>query len=195
MTPSEVARKYMVSLVLTILLLSLFMVKWKQIDGYDKYFVSNDGRVKTTDFNHTGQTKILSTFINAAGYVACNLMQNGIRHRKLVHRLVGFAFKYDSWFPLATINHKDLDKTNNNDWNLEWSTILDNLKHGRENQKIRYAKGENHYSSKLSTEQIKDLKYQLLLGIKGREIAENFGVSEKYVSAIKTGHSRKYESI
>lgn len=194
MTPSEIALS-LVSLGFAIYLVFCRMEKWVKIEGYRNYEVSESGKIRTKDYNHTGKSKLLSVFKNSYGYMAVNLMQDGERHRKLVHRLVAMAFKKESWFPMATVNHIDLNKENNHYCNLEWLTVSENLKHGHVNGAVNYSAGENHYASRLSTEKIRDMRYQLMLGIKGREVAENFGVSEKYVSAIKTGKSRKYESI
>lgn len=195
MTPSEIAKKYLVSLVLTILFLSSVMEKWKQIEGYRSYYVSESGKVRTKDYNHTGKGKLLVTFKNCYGYMAVNLMQDGKRSRHLVHRLVAMAFKKSTWFPMATVNHMDLNKENNHYSNLEWVTVQENLKHGHRNGAIIYAKGEDHYKAILSKMEVQEVKYLLNMGERGREVASKFNVSEKYISAIKTGRSRKHESI
>lgn len=193
MTPSEVAS--LVSLVLTILFLSFIMEKWKQIEGFRSYYISESGKVRTKDYNHTGKGKLLVTFKNCYGYLAVNLMQDGQRRRQLVHRLVAMAFKKSTWFPMATVNHMDLNKENNHYSNLEWVTVAENLKHGHRNGAVEYASGEDHYRAILSKIEIIEIKFLLGMGEKGRDIASKFKVSEKYISAIKTGRSRKHESI
>lgn len=51
-----------------------------------------------------------------------------------VHRLVAKAF-IPNPHNLATVNHKDLDKSNNNVTNLEWLTQRDNTIHAVVNNK------------------------------------------------------------
>lgn len=45
-----------------------------------------------------------------------------------LHILVGIAFVPNP-LKLKQINHKDGDKTNNNDWNIEWCTPQHNIRH------------------------------------------------------------------
>lgn len=170
------------------------MEKWKIIKGYSNYQVSNIGNVRTIDYNHTGKMKNLKIFKNIYGYPACNLMQNGVRQRKLIHRLVAEAF-IPNLLNKKTVNHKDGNKKNNVINNLEWMTVSENLKHSHANGLVNYSKGENHYMAKLSTKNILIIKQLLKNNIKGRDIANLFNVDEKLISSIKTGHSRKYENL
>lgn len=150
--------------------------------------------MKTKDYNHTGQEKILSIFKNALGYMACNLMENGKRKRKLVHRLVASAF-ISNPDKLKTVNHKNGVKDDNRITNLEWMTAEDNLKHSHKSGFVKYSSGEKHYAALLSSEEVFKVKALLSRGMKGRDIAKVFGVSEKYISAIKVGRSRAKELI
>lgn len=169
------------------------MEQWKQINGFDSYYVSESGKVKTKNYNHTGEEKLIKVFENSYGYMAVNLMQNGVRKRKLVHRLVAHSFHSLSEFIGATVNHKDGNKKNNHFSNLEWCTVHENLAHAHKTGLVKYANGETHYKAKLSSYQIKQIKDCITMGIKGKKIASDFGVSEKYISAIKTKRSRKHE--
>lgn len=190
----EIALKYsLVSLFLAIYSLSFGMENWKKIEGYKNYYVSSHGKVKTTDYNHTGQEKTLSVFKNSYGYIACNLMQDGVRKRKLVHRLVAKAFHPLSERLGDTVNHKDGNKENNFYQNLEWCSIQDNLNHAMVNGLRGYASGETHYKAKIPSETIVSIKLMLSKNMKGRDIASAHGVGEKFVSAIKRGITRKHE--
>jgi hypothetical protein len=53
-------------------------------------------------------------------------------YRKLVHRVVAQLF-IDNPHNYPIINHKDLDKANNNVNNLEWATYSMNTQHANEN--------------------------------------------------------------
>lgn len=167
---------------------------WKQIDGYSNYHISNNGIVKTTNFNHTGTHRLIKVFINIYGYPAVNLMERGERKRWLVHRLVAEAFIPNDTNK-ETVNHKDGNKRNNHISNLEWMSVEDNLKHGHASGFVKYSKGEGHYQSKVPTKDIIEIRKLIGSGMKGRDIASKFGVHEKYISAIKHFKTRKYETI
>jgi hypothetical protein len=168
---------------------------WKKIHGYKNYYVSNYGRIKTKDYNHTGEEKQVSVFKNVYGYMACNLMEGGVRKRKLVHRLVAQAFHSLSEFIGATVNHIDGNKCNNFYQNLEWMSVGDNIRHAHEIGLTKTAHGETHYKAKLSTIDVIEIRKMLALKVKGREIASKFNISEKTVSAIKRNKTRIHEQV
>ena len=60
------------------------MEEWKEIKGYENYFVSNFGNVKHND-------KILSQF-NNRGYKCVDLYKNNQRKHFRVHKLVYMTF-------------------------------------------------------------------------------------------------------
>lgn len=114
---------------------------WKDIPNYENiYQASNLGRIRT-HINKTTYTerhgvrhwkqRILKPKITKDGNHRVSLWKNGKEKTMLVHRLVGMA-----WIPnpnnLATINHKDGNRYNNNINNLEWLSIGDNIRHGFE---------------------------------------------------------------
>lgn len=87
------------------------MEKWKEIEGFKGYEVSNYGNVRSP-------WKILAQRKNGRGYYRVWL-PDGKHH--LVHRLVAKAF-VDNPNGYPIINHKDEMKTNNHASNLEWCT-------------------------------------------------------------------------
>lgn len=100
---------------------------WKDIEGYERYTVSNLGNVKN---NKTG--KILSTRVASNGYLRVNLRKGNVKYEKPtvmhVHRLVAKAF-IDNPDNKTTVNHIDGNKTNNRVDNLEWATSKENTAH------------------------------------------------------------------
>ena len=87
----------------------------------DLYEISSKGRV-------SNYRKILSPFVNNSGYQVIDLNINGIRVKKLVHRLVAETF-LENPLNKKEVNHKDGNKLNNSKENLEWTTSSENKKH------------------------------------------------------------------
>lgn len=100
----------------------------KQIDGYERYLVTRDGKIYDTKYN-----KYLSTWIDTVGYRQCYLRgEDGKKHSKRIHRLIAKAFVPNpNNYP--QVNHKDGNKLNNELSNLEWVTNAQNTQHGYDN--------------------------------------------------------------
>ena len=94
---------------------------WKQIDGYERYHISNYGRVKSD--------RILIQMPNHIGYYHICLSKHNRKKTFLVHRLVAIYF-IPNPKDLPFVNHKDENKQNNRFWNLEWCTPLYNTRYG-----------------------------------------------------------------
>lgn len=93
---------------------------WKDIKGYEGlYQVSNLGRVKSLNYNHTGKEKILKEGKCSGGYVCVHLCKKGKMRTVLIHRLVAQAF-IPNPDNLPQVNHKDENKQSNIVENLEW---------------------------------------------------------------------------
>ena len=100
------------------------MEEWRVIEEAPRYLVSNRGRVKN---NITG--RILRPGLNSDKYL-CVVLSLGNRNTlsQKVHVLVATAF-VDGKAPGLEVNHIDTYKTNNCDWNLEWTTRSGNMQH------------------------------------------------------------------
>lgn len=99
---------------------------WKNITDYEGlYQVSNDGDVVSLRFN---PPKSIYQNITNCGYKQVKLYKNGKKKQIGVHTLVAREF-VDGWFEGAEVNHKDLNKLNNQAENLEWVTRSENQKH------------------------------------------------------------------
>lgn len=98
---------------------------WKDIKGYEgKYQVSNQGRVKSLNYNNTTAPKILS-LIYDNGYCYVGLSCNSSTKKIGVHRLVADAF-IPNPENKPCINHINTVRDDNNVENLEWCTIKEN---------------------------------------------------------------------
>lgn len=107
------------------------MEDWKDIQGFDGYQVSNEGRVKSLKF---GKERILKSWKVENGYLIVRLYKDGKRVWKLVHRLVAEAFIPNPQ-NLPEVNHKDENKSSNIVENLEWCDRSYNINYGTRTQK------------------------------------------------------------
>ena len=122
--------------------------KWKTIEGYPGYQVSNLGRVKSMEHKinckngsiRTIRERILKPNKNTNGYFQVCLCRYGIRKYFLIHRLVCSAFVQNESLFYNEINHIDECKTNNCASNLEWTDRKSNCNFGTRNKRISKAK-------------------------------------------------------
>lgn len=120
---------------------------WKDVVGYnEQYQISNTGKVKSY-FKTTGE-KFRKIIIDKDGYGTVNLYYKNKGKQEKVHRLVSKAY-IPNPDNLPEVNHKDGDKSNNNDWNLEWCTSSYNQRHALDNKLKIPLMGEKHSMSKL----------------------------------------------
>lgn len=130
------------------------MEVYKQIIGYEGlYEVSNLGNVKSLNYLHTGQEKLLSPGIYTNGYLYVVLSKNGEVKQYLIHRLVAQAFLPNpNNYP--QVNHKDENKLNNNVENLEWCTAQYNNEYSKTKQVGQYDLNGNLIATWKSTVEI-----------------------------------------
>lgn len=103
---------------------------FKVIQGFEKYLISNYGRVLNLS---TG--KILKPRAIGNGYKAVVLFNNKKGVSMYIHRLVAMAFlpNIDN---KPQVNHINEDKNNNHVSNLEWVTPWENSNHETRNKRI-----------------------------------------------------------
>lgn len=108
------------------------MEEWKDIIGYEgRYQVSNTGKVKSLNYNHTGKEGILKTRKNRGGYLLVNLWKDAKMKTCSIHRLVATAF-CENPEGYTEVNHIDENKENNRAENLEYcSRSYNNTYNGR----------------------------------------------------------------
>lgn len=103
---------------------------WKQIENFENYEISSYGRVRKHYKNK--KVKYLKP-MKTNGYLCVELWKNRKRKRIKIHRLVAIAF-IPNTDNLPQVNHKDLNKENNNVENLEWISNRDNCLHYHKNK-------------------------------------------------------------
>lgn len=124
------------------------METWKDVVGYEGlYQVSDEGNVRSLNYNRTGKQKIMKPRNNGSGYLLVGLCKDGKVKQMLVHRLVAQAFVPNPQ-GLETVNHRDEVKTNNAASNLEWLSMRDNINYGTHNQRAVEANINNPKTSK-----------------------------------------------
>lgn len=184
---------------------------WKPVKGYEGlYEVSNCGNVRSIDriverakgeriskVRYKGKNLSLIPYGKKRNYLAVNLFDNTKRPEKrqktyYVHRLVAEAFipnpenKQD-------VNHIDGNPHNNSVENLEWNTRKENIAHAfRTGLTTLY--GSNHPLSKLTEEQVKEIRTHYKKGEKGNgyiAIAKKYGVSPELIRGIVRGEKWK----
>jgi hypothetical protein len=98
---------------------------WKPIKGYEGLYEAG-----TNGFIRNAITKeIKSMRLNKFGYYVVELYKNNVRKHKRVHRIIAETFiPKEQWN--ECINHKDENKENNRLDNLEFCTMIENIKYG-----------------------------------------------------------------
>jgi hypothetical protein len=129
--------------------------EWRVIGGFDRYSVSNLGRVRN---DRTG--RILKAALDGTCYLRVTLCNNG-KHTKRIHKLVATAFFGDS--AGLEVNHIDRNRQNNNIRNLEYTTKSANCRN-----KTAYSGHQVEYLDELpdGAEPIAD--------VRGRIVADGF---------------------
>ena len=164
---------------------------WKDIEGYEGiYQISNKGRVKSLERiilfengkSRKVKSKILSTFIEKAGYECIKLYRNNKAKPFKVHRLVAIAFiECSGDKDLLEVNHMDGNKLNNCVTNLEWCTRQENILHGYKNNLITSDKvrkrvkcvttGENFNSIEEACKKYGNIRAGIIRCCKGKSLS------------------------
>lgn len=99
---------------------------------FEKYQVSNMGRVKSLDYKHTGKEGMLNLGAHKTEdgsiYYHVTLYLNNKKRIVSVHRLVLSSFNQEGWFPNADVDHVKArsEMCDNSLSNLRWFTRKQN---------------------------------------------------------------------
>jgi hypothetical protein len=104
---------------------------WVPIVNYDRYLVSDKGRIKS---KRRKSEIILKPLKTKFGYYRVRLFNDNGSRWLSIHRLVAEAFISNPG-NLPEVNHKDEDKTNNRVNNLEWCDGVYNTNYGTRNKR------------------------------------------------------------
>lgn len=160
---------------------------WKPIPDYEGYFVSNKGRVKSLN---RGLPKLLAP-IYYQRYYSVGLSREQDKKQFRIHYLVMKTFVGERPTPEMHIDHIDGNKLNNCLENLEYVTPKENQQRAREMGLIPL----RNPNSKLSDEQVLDIRRLLKEGVSGAQLANNFAISQTTIREIKTNKYYKHLTI
>ena len=156
------------------------MEEWRDIKGFEgRYQASALGRIRSLR-----SLKIIKPCNASRGYVLVTLYFDGGRKSVNVHRLIAAAFLPNP-DNLPSVNHKDLDKKNNVSSNLEWVTAKENSLHA--SARGAMAVGARNWNTKLSTDQVLQIRSMLKAGHTKTFIGEVHGVHRTTVLNIAKG--------
>jgi hypothetical protein len=170
---------------------------WKPIPVFENnYEVSSFGRLRRAlnapYSKATKQGRIITGHLDNGGYLRTCIRVDGKAAKHQIHRLVAMAFVggYDK---CRQINHIDGNKINNRPENLEWVSSRENVLHAwRTGLCTPSCQGTKHWKHILSELDVKAILYLLANGIKGRLLANAFGLQEASISSIKRGKAWKH---
>ena len=94
----------------------------------ENYEISNLGRIKTFDYNHTGETKILKYTTKKTGY--CYIFKGIGLHILVAEAFIENKNNYDN------VHHINGDKTDNRVCNLEWKPVSKHVRDHRKGKKV-----------------------------------------------------------
>lgn len=159
---------------------------WKDIPGYDGYQATTDGRIRAID-------RVCSSGKKRHGRVLKQKTHDGYQYINFhrvpvaVHRLVALAF-IPNPESKKCINHKDLNRANNNVDNLEWCTHSENAKHALAHGRLihlqrghDFVRGEKNNNAKLSDELVRNLRSKISTWVEAKQYARNNGLSPSSV--------------
>ncbi len=178
---------------------------WVTIPNSKFFAISNKGRVKR--LSYLKLHNINKTYFQTKEKILCPSNNNNKKYWRIkidynnysvtesVHRLVAKMF-IENPLNLPQVNHKDGNKDNNHYSNLEWCTNLQNITHRYEKlQKFTEKTGESCNFSKLTAEDMYEIKKLIELGVKNTVIAKKYEVSPSTITEFTKGRSWRHLNL
>lgn len=165
---------------------------WLPVVGYgNSYSVSNTGLVMRTAPKQLAHRRCdpwanfkpspIRSYKNRGGYLQVRIGHSGAQKTVCVHSLVANAFVSNP-NGLREVNHKDGNKLNNCDCNLEWVTRSTNIIHAIALGLQPVLRGESHGNAKLSDDAVRAIR---LSSETAKKLAETYSVSRDLIYYIR----------
>lgn len=165
-------------------------MEWVDLLGWEtQYEICRAGLVRSkkrlvkSKGNHyrTVNPKILS-LIPLNDYRVVCLSKNGKTSVVGIHILVATQFVPN---PLnkAEVNHKDGDKANNWDWNLEWTTHQENMSHAYANKLVN-STGSSNPMAKVTDAVVLEIREKFSNGSKQCDLCKEYGLGATAIHQI-----------
>lgn len=164
-------------------------LEWRPVKDFEGYYeVSNTGLVRSVDreIKHsrgsgtfTKKGKVLKPASDKNGYLLISLSRNSKQIKVRIHRLVAQAF-IENVNNLPLVNHKDGVKSNNSIINLEWCDHSQNAIHAKDLGLTKII-GEENPSSKLSKQDVLNIRHMYFMGYKSRHLQYLYDISSATV--------------
>ena len=120
-------------------------IKWIDLPKHEGLYEINEaGQIRT--LHKRNRYMILTQRIDRGGYYTIRLSKGGRASTHWVHRLLALTY-IPNPHQKPEVNHKDLNKLNNNLDNLEWVTHRENAQHAYNTGAINPRRGKDHPSS------------------------------------------------
>lgn len=153
------------------------------IKGYEgSYEISNKGRVRSK----MRKGRFMKLLLQPSGYYRVGLRGDGPQKSFFVHRLVASHFVENNQ-DKPQVNHIDGNKLNNDYSNLEWVTPYENYHHARSIGLHESIMAENHCNSKLTNEQVVEIRKRRQQGETYNSLANHFGMAKQNIYSLCTG--------
>lgn len=169
-------------------------VEYRDLPGFPGYRIGSDGSFWSRRKRNGGlgsEWRQLKARRGSSGYLQIAPMRDGRAVPKLLHRAVLEAFIGPCPSGMEACHSPDPDRTNCRLENLRWDTrrannIQDKLAHGR------LPIGTRHHATKLSEEDVLDIRRRASAGEPQKGIAKAFGLSKAAVQFIVSGRTWKH---
>lgn len=159
---------------------------WKTIPNFEKYEISNDGKIRSYQKDWNG--KILKQKTDKDGYKEIGLYKNGEKYYFRVHRLVLSVYNPIENESEFEVNHKNGIKDDNRIENLEWCTPLENTRHAIKLGNRDPRKGEDNGMSKLTKNEVLEIvKLNKDTDMTHKEISNNYNVGRSTITRVLNG--------
>lgn len=167
-------------------------VRFRPIGGYPGYCVGDDGSVWTRRIRgpHAGlgtRWRKMKPQTGKMGHCRVRLWSSGSSSAFLVHHLVLEAFVGPRPDGMVGCHSPDRDPRNNRLNNIRWGTRTENEDDAKDHG-TRII-GERHPQSKLTEDEVREIRRMKLSGLTGKEIGDQYGLNRNQINKIASGKS------